>query len=104
MTTEKQSARRLSVLRNRNFTLLFAGSLVSNAGSWMQLVAQGWLVYHLSGSPFLLGLIGLSRALPIIVIAPFGGVIADRVDRGRLLKITQIASMVLAFIPAVLLS
>ena len=106
MTNVKQptSGGRLSVFRNRNFTLLFGGSIISNAGSWMQLVAQGWLVYQLSDSPFLLGVVGVTRALPMILIAPFGGVVADRIDRVRLLKITQFTSMLLAFVPAVLVT
>lgn len=88
--------RRFSALRTRNFSLLWFGLIVSNAGSWMQLVAQGWLVYDLTHSPFVLGLVGLSRAIPMIVLPPFGGAVADRVPRMQLLKITQLASFLLA--------
>src|SRR5262245_28742745 len=80
---------RLSVLKNRNFTLLWVGQIVSNAGSWMQIVAQGILVYQLTHSPFYLGVVGLARAIPMIVLPPMGGVIADRMPRLKLLKVTQ---------------
>jgi MFS family permease len=95
---------RLGVLRNRNFTVLWAGVIVSNGGSWMQIVAQGYLVYQLSGSPFLLGLVGMARAVPMIVLPPFGGVVADRVERLKLLKFTQGASFLVAFIQGVIVS
>src|SRR3954453_6277376 len=95
---------RLSVFHNRNFTLFWAGSIISNSGSWMQMVAQGWLVYHLSSSPFLLGVVGVSRALPMILLAPFGGVVADRLQRIKLLKTTQIVAALIGLVPAVLTS
>ena len=93
---------RLAVFRNRNFTLLWVGSIISNSGGWMQMVAQGYLVYQLSGSPFLLGAIGVSRAIPFIVLAPFGGVVADRVERLKLLKITNVMQFSLALLQAML--
>jgi MFS family permease len=95
---------KFAVFRNRNFTLLWVGSVISNSGGWMQMVAQGYLVYQLSGSPFLLGAIGLSRAIPFIVLAPFGGVVADRVDRLKLLKVTQSMQFCLALLQAVLVT
>jgi MFS family permease len=95
---------RLAVFRNRNFTLLWVGSVISNSGSWMQMVAQGYLVYQLSGSPFLLGAIGVSRAIPFIILAPFGGVVADRVDRLKLLKVTQSIQCGLALLQAMLVA
>src|SRR3990170_3631270 len=95
---------RLAVFRNRNFTLLWVGSIISNSGGWMQMVAQGYLVYQLSGSPFLLGAIGVSRAIPFIVLAPFGGVVADRVDRLKLLKVTQSLQFSLALLQAALVA
>ena len=95
---------RLGVLRNRNFTMLWAGVIVSNAGSWMQIVAQGYLVYQLSGSPFLLGLVGMARAVPMIVLPPFGGMVADRVERLKLLKFTQMASFLIALSQGVIVS
>ncbi len=89
-------AKRFAALRNRNFALLWSGLIVSNAGSWMQLVAQGWLVYDLTHSPFILGLVGVARAVPLIILPPFGGTIADRVPRLKLLKFTQLLSFALA--------
>jgi MFS family permease len=95
---------RLSVLRNRNFTLLWVGQIVSNAGSWMQIVAQGILVYQLTHSPFYLGFVGMARAVPMIILPPMGGVVADRLPRLKLLKVTQTLSLLLALILAVLIS
>src|SRR5947207_13099257 len=93
---------RLAVFRNGNFTLLWVGSVISNSGSWMQMVAQGVLVYEMSGSPFILGAIGVFRAVPFIILAPFGGVIADRVDRIKLMKFTQSVQCALAFLQVLL--
>src|SRR5688572_9639605 len=95
---------RLAVFSNRNFSLLWVGSIISNSGGWMQMVAQGYLVYQLSGSPFLLGAIGVSRAIPFIVLAPFGGVVADRVDRLNLLKLTNVIQLSLALLQAMLVA
>lgn len=98
---ERQPApRRFSALRNRNFALLWVGLIISNSGSWMQLVAQGLLVYDLTHSPFWLGVVGFARALPMIALPPMGGVIADRTQRLRLLKITQSLSLLVAAILA----
>lgn len=93
---------RLSVLSNRNFTQLWMGSLVSNSGSWMQIVAQGWLVYQLTGSALALGVVGIARAIPMVIFPPMGGVIADRFPRLKLLKTTQIINLVLGLLMAVL--
>lgn len=95
---------RLAVFRNRNFSLLWFGSIISNSGGWMQMVAQGYLVYSLSGSPFLLGAIGVARAIPFIVLAPFGGVVADRVQRLKLLKVTNAMQFSLALLQAMLVT
>jgi MFS family permease len=93
---------RLSVLRNRNFALLWFGQIISNSGAWMQIVAQGWLVYDLTDSPFYLGVVGMARAVPMIVLPPMGGVIADRMPRLKLLKVTQTAMFLNALVLAVL--
>jgi MFS family permease len=95
---------RFAVFRNRNFSLLWFGSIISNSGGWMQMVAQGYLVYQLSGSPFLLGAIGVARAIPFIVLAPFGGVVADRVERMKLLKLTNAMQFSLALLQALLVT
>jgi MFS family permease len=80
---------RFAALRHRNFTLLWSGLIVSNVGTWIQNVAQGWLILQLTNSPLWLGLLGLSFAVPMIVLPLVGGAIADRVDRVRLLLVTQ---------------
>ncbi len=76
-------------LRHRNFRLFFFGQLVSLVGSWMQNLAQGWLVWRLSRSPWLLGLVGFAQFGPILLLGLFGGVAADRFDRHRLVIATQ---------------
>lgn len=96
--------RRFSALRNRNFALLWFGLLISNSGSWMQLVAQGILVYDLTRSAAALGLVSFARAVPMMVVTPVGGVVADRVPRLRLLKVTQVTALGLALVLAVLTS
>jgi MFS family permease len=89
-------------LRYYNFRLFFAGQLISLIGTWMQMVAQSWLVYRLTGSSALLGLVGFSSQIPVFLFSPLGGVVADRYNRHRLLIFTQSASMVLALVLAVL--
>ena len=74
-----------NVFRHRNYRLFFSGQLVSLMGTWMQSVAQGWLVYSLTHSPFLLGLTSFCAQVTVFFMAPFGGMIADRVDRRRML-------------------
>jgi MFS family permease len=87
----------LRAFRSRNYRLFVAGQLVSLIGTWMQSVAQSWLVYRLTGSAALLGLIGFAGQIPIFVLATLGGVIADRVNRHRVLIATQTVMMLLAF-------
>lgn len=91
-----------SALKHRNFQLYFGGQLVSNAGTWMQVVAQGWLVYQLSHSELMLGIVGFASAIPSMVVTPWGGVVVDRMPRRKLLLLTQAGAMVLAFILAAL--
>lgn len=86
----------LAVFRHRNYRLFFTGQLVSLMGTWMQSVAQAWLVYSLTHSPLLLGLTAFCSQVTVFFLAPFGGMVADRVDRRRLLLFTQSASMVQA--------
>ena len=100
-TTERGA--RYPALRHRNFTLLWAGLLVSNMGTWMQNVAQSWLIYKLTGNdPLYLGYLGLSFALPMTFLPPVGGMVVDRVDRIKLLYVTQTGSLLAAFIMALL--
>ncbi len=89
-------------LRHRNFRLFFAGQFISLTGTWMQSVAQSWLVYRLTGSVVLLGLVGFASQIPVFLLAPLGGAVADRFNRHRILMVTQSAAMVLAFILAYL--
>ncbi len=95
-----QSAGR--ALRHRNFQLFFGGQLISLIGTWMQTVAQSWLVYKLTGSGLLLGAVGFSSQIPVFLIAPIGGITADRVNRQRIVIATQTVSMLLAFVLAAL--
>jgi len=88
----------------RDYKLLWWGMVVSNIGTWMQMVAQGFLVYQLTHSPFALGLVGLVRAVPVFVFSLFAGVLADRVDRRKLLIVTQSLAGVLALVLGVLAS
>ncbi|HEV3253885.1 MAG TPA: MFS transporter [Candidatus Acidoferrales bacterium] len=92
----------LRALRHRNFQLFFSGQLISLIGTWMQTVAQSWLVYRLTGSSLLLGTVGFASQVPIFLLAPAGGVVADRYNRRRVVIATQAASMILALILAVL--
>jgi MFS family permease len=88
----------LRSLRARNYRLFISGQLISLIGTWMQTVAQAWLIYRLTGSAALLGLIGFAGQIPVFVLAPLGGVIADRVNRHRVLIATQTSMMVLALL------
>jgi MFS family permease len=87
-------------LRHRNFQLFFGGQLISLVGTWMQSVAQSWLVYRLTGSSLLLGAVGFASQIPVFVVAPIGGTIVDRQNRHRVIIATQTSSMILAFILA----
>jgi MFS family permease len=87
-------------LRHRNFQLFFGGQLISLVGTWMQSVAESWLVYRLTGSPLLLGTIGFASQIPIFLLSPIGGAIVDRHNRHKLIIVTQTLSMTLASILA----
>jgi len=91
-----------SAMRHRNFQLYFGGQLISNIGTWMQVIAQGWVVYQLGHSELTLGLVAFASAIPILIITPWGGVFVDRVSRRNLLMLTQASSMLLAFVLAAL--
>ncbi|MGA2712718.1 MAG: MFS transporter [Bryobacteraceae bacterium] len=96
------ASRTLRALRHRNFQLFFTGQLISLIGTWMQSVAQSWLVYRLTGSSALLGLVAFAGQIPIFLLAPIGGYAADRMKRHRMVIATQVSSMVLALILAAL--
>ena len=92
----------LRSLRHRNYQLFFGGQLVSLSGTWMQSVAQSWLIYRLTGSAVLLGLVGFSGQIPVFLLAPIGGAVADRYNRQRILVATQSVAMLLALVLAAL--
>ncbi|HET6181672.1 MAG TPA: MFS transporter [Candidatus Sulfotelmatobacter sp.] len=89
-------------LRHRNFQLFFSGQLISLIGTWMQTVAQSWLVYRLTGSGLKLGAVGFASQIPVFLFAPIGGFVADRTNRKHVVLATQVASMLLAFVLAAL--
>lgn len=89
-------------LRHRNYRLFISGQLVSLIGTWMQSIAQSWLVYRLTGSSTLLGVVGFCNQIPVFLLAPIGGAIADRVNRHHVVIATQTSFMVLAFTMATL--
>src|SRR6202453_1830887 len=91
-------------LRHRNFQLFFSGQMISLIGTWMQTVAQAWLVYRITGSSLLLGVVGFAGQIPIFLFAPLGGLAADRWNRQKIVIATQAASMILAFALAALRS
>lgn len=92
----------LRALNSRNYRLYFAGQLISLAGTWMQQIAMAWLAYRLSNSAFVLGSVGFASQIPILFFSAFAGVWSDRVDRRRLLLLSQSLSMVQALVLAVL--
>jgi len=89
-------------LKHRNFRLFFSGQLVSLVGTWMQSIAEAWLIYRLTGSSVLLGLLGFVSQIPIFLLSPIGGLAADRWPRQRVVISTQVASMTLGFTLAAL--
>jgi MFS family permease len=92
----------LRALRHRNFRLFFGGQMISLIGTWMQSIALDWLVYRLTGSSLLLGLVAFMNQIPVLLLAPLAGLVADRFNRHRTVIATQALSMVLALILAVL--
>jgi MFS family permease len=89
-------------LRYRNYRLFFAGQCISLIGTWMQQIAVSWLVYRLTHSVFLLGMVGFVSQFPTFLFAPFAGVLSDRLNRHHILIFTQSMSMLLAMTLAVL--
>ena len=92
----------LQALKYRNFKLFLGGQLISIVGNYIQTIAQAWLVYRLTGSAALLGLVAFSGQISIFVLAPISGVVADSKSRKHILFITQIAPMLLSFLLAAL--
>src|SRR5437762_10278414 len=95
---ERGLSRMFRALRHRNFLLFWSGAFLSNTGTWMQAVAQGWLVLQLSNSPFWLGVDGFMATAPGLVLTLAGGVFADLVDRRKLLIYTQVVAGIAALV------
>ena len=89
-------------LRYRNYRLFFGGQIISLTGTWMTTIATSWLVYRLTGSALLLGVVGFAGQLPAFVLLPFAGLFVDRHNRHRILITTQILSMLQSFVLAAL--
>ena len=103
MTSVRAAVRQtFSSLRTRNYRLYFTAQLISVSGTWMQTVAQAWLVLHLSGSSVDLGIVVGLQFLPMLLLGPFGGLVADRVNKRKLLYVTQSAGGLLALVLGVL--
>jgi MFS family permease len=92
----------LRALSHRNFQLFFAGQFISLIGTWMQSIAQSWLIYRLTGSSLMLGSVGFAGQFPVFLLSPIGGSAADRCNRHRIIILTQCASMMLACVLAAL--
>jgi MFS family permease len=89
-------------LKYRNFQLFFSGQLISLIGTWMQNVAQAWLVYRMTHSSLLLGVVSFAGQIPVFPLAPLAGMVADRLERRKVVIATQTASMILALVLAYL--
>ena len=88
----------LPAFKSRNYTLYFVGQLISLIGTWLQIVAEGWLIFQLSHSAFYVGLSAAASTLPSLFLSLIGGVIVDRFPKKKIILITQTSSMILAFI------
>src|SRR5436305_4288365 len=89
-------------LRHRNYALFFTGQMVSMIGTWMTRIAISWLIYRLTGSAMLLGVVGFAGQIPSFLLAPFAGVFVDRWDRHKLLVWTQVLALLQALALAIL--
>ncbi|HEY0565324.1 MAG TPA: MFS transporter, partial [Terriglobales bacterium] len=87
----------LRALGHRNYKLFFAGQSTSLIGTWMTRLAQSWLVYRLTGSAWLLGIVGFAGQVPTFLLGPFAGVWVDRLNRHQVLVATQVLSMIQSF-------
>lgn len=92
----------LRAFRYKNYRLFFAGQTIALSGGWMSMTALGWLLYRLTGDPFMLGLMGFFMHTPTFLIAPFGGVLVDHVSRRTVIVLSQCADCVTIFLLAVL--
>src|SRR4249920_3199290 len=92
----------LRALKYRNYRLFFGGQIVSLTGTWITTTATSWLVYRITGSALLLGVVGFASQFPAFLLRPFAGIFVDRWDRHRLLVATQVLSMLQSFALAAL--
>lgn len=92
----------LRALGHRNFRLYWSGQLVSLVGTWMQMVARGWLVLELTHSPFWLGMVGFANSVPVLLLSLWAGELADKFSKRALIIVTQTVSMITSFLLAVL--
>ncbi|MDP3488234.1 MAG: MFS transporter [Bacillota bacterium] len=97
-TRPTPGANPLAALSHRNFRLFWSGQCVSLIGTWIQRASQAWLVLEMTGSPFLLGLVGAAQFVPVLILSLFAGVVADRVSKRKLVMYMQVALGVQAFI------
>ncbi|NDJ87125.1 MAG: MFS transporter, partial [Chloroflexi bacterium] len=102
MATIARANTPLSALRHFNFRLYFIGQLISLSGTWMQRVAQGWLVFQLTGSEFALGLVAAAQGFPMLLLIPLGGVVSDRYSRRTILIMSFTVQMLQAILLAIL--
>src|SRR5690348_7604362 len=101
----ERPSKRLSIgraLHHRNYRLFFGGQSISLVGTWITRIATSWLVYRLTGSALLLGVVGFAGQIPTLILTPFTGVLVDRWDRHRILVVTQVLSMLQSLALAVL--
>lgn len=101
-TLRRKAGKIFPALNHENYRFYFQGQMISLTGSWMQIVAQGWLVYQLTKSAYMVGLVSALQHLPILFFGIFGGVIVDRLDKQKLIIYTQAASLFLALVLGVL--
>ena len=99
--TPKRSST-FAALKHRNYRLMWVGNLISNSGDWIDQVALNWLVITTTNSPIYLGLVNLARGLPLMLFALAGGVVADRMDRRRMMMTTQTLAMIIAVLLAII--
>jgi len=92
----------LRALRHRNYRLYFSGQLVSLAGTWMQMIAMSWLTYRLTDSTLMLGVVSFAGQIPILAVAPLGGVLSDRFDKRVMMLWTQSLALLQAGVLAIL--
>ena len=105
VTAKRPDSKRsvLHVLRSREFALFWSGQAISQTGTWMQQFAQGWVVTTLAGSALALASVNFAASIPMLILMPFGGVVADRMERRRILLVTQWVMALLAALMGVLI-